>query len=219
MIGIYKIISPSGGIYIGQSWKVETRFKKYRCSLAKGQPRLHNSFIKYGISSHVFEIEAQFPETISQTELDQQEILFCNKYKDLGHDMMNVREPGNGGKMSEESKIKISIANKGKRHPSLYGPRSEETKRKISEGQKGRKLSKEHCQKISNRNLGKVTHCKIIEQYSLDEILIREFESISSAERWLNKKGANSNIAACCKGRLKSIYGFIWKYKITENDN
>jgi group I intron endonuclease len=213
MIGIYKIINPSGSIYIGQSWKIETRFKKYKCSLAKGQPRLHNSFKKYGIDNHLFTIEAEFPETISQVELDKQEVFFWKKYKSLGCDMMNVREPGNGGKMSEESKLKISIANKGKKHPSMYGPRSEETRKKIAESIKGRKLSENHCKKISLRNQGKVTHHKVILQYSLDGEFIKEFISICDAEREIGKKGANSNISACCKGRLKSCYGFIWKYK------
>jgi group I intron endonuclease len=213
MIGIYKIVSPSGSIYIGQSWKVETRLKKYRGSLAKGQPRLYNSFQKYGIELHEFSIEAEFSESISQKELDEQELFFWNKYKDLGYEMLNVREPGNGGKMSEESKLKISIANKGKRHPTMYKPRSEETKKRISESNKGKKLSKEHCKAISIRNLGKITHHKIIEQYDLDNKFIREFISISDAERYIEKKGANSNISACCKGRLKKAYGFIWKYK------
>jgi uncharacterized protein involved in propanediol utilization len=127
--------------------------------------------------------------------------------------MMNVREPGNGGKMSEESKLKISIANKGKRHQSMYDPRSEETKRKISESQKGKKLSKEHCEKISRRQLGKVTHHKIVEQYDLNGKFIKEFLSISDAERFIGIKGANSNISACCREKLKHAYKFIWKYK------
>jgi group I intron endonuclease len=213
MIGIYKIVNPLGSTYIGQSWKVETRLKKYRCSLANGQPRLYNSFKKYGIDNHIFTIEAEFDKTISQIELDEQEIYFWKKYKDLGCKMLNVREPGNGGKMSEESKLKISIANKGKRHQSMYGPRSEETKKRMSESRKGIKLSEEHCKKISIKNLGRVTHHKIIEQYNLDGQFIKEFVSISDAERAINKKGANSNISACCKGRLKQAYGFIWKHK------
>ena len=28
--GIYKIISPSNKIYVGQSWNIEKRFKKYK---------------------------------------------------------------------------------------------------------------------------------------------------------------------------------------------
>lgn len=56
MIGIYKITSPSNKIYIGQSKNIEKRIKSYKYSLAKGQPRLHNSIKKYGYKNHTFEI-------------------------------------------------------------------------------------------------------------------------------------------------------------------
>jgi group I intron endonuclease len=56
MIGIYKITSPSNKIYIGQSKNVEKRIKFYKYTLAKGQPRLYNSFKKYGYENHTFEI-------------------------------------------------------------------------------------------------------------------------------------------------------------------
>ena len=56
MIGIYKITSPSGKIYIGQSINIEKRFKGYKYSKAKKQPILHRSFVKYGVENHKFEI-------------------------------------------------------------------------------------------------------------------------------------------------------------------
>ena len=56
-IGIYKIESPSGKIYVGQSINIEYRFKSYlkmfRC---KNQIKLFNSFQKYGPENHIFEI-------------------------------------------------------------------------------------------------------------------------------------------------------------------
>ena len=56
-----------------------------------------------------------------------------------------------GKKFTDEHKLKISIANKGKKH----GPMSEETKRKISLSSKGRKLSENHRKKISEALTGK----------------------------------------------------------------
>lgn len=53
-IGIYKIISPSGRIYVGQSENIETRWRDYKYS--KSQTRLIRSFKKYGIDNHIFEI-------------------------------------------------------------------------------------------------------------------------------------------------------------------
>lgn len=39
--------------------------------------------------------------------------------------------------------------------------------------------------------------------------------SRSLEERFLNKNGG-SNIRACCRGKLKTAYGYKWKYKEVE---
>jgi len=49
-------------------------------------------------------------------------------------------------------------------------------------------------------------------QYSKDGDYIDEFYSTNEAERKYGTPRA-SNIIGCCKGRLKSAYGFVWKYK------
>jgi len=55
--GIYKIISPTGRIYIGQSKNIDRRWEGYKyLSHTKEQPRLHRSFLKYGVYSHTFEV-------------------------------------------------------------------------------------------------------------------------------------------------------------------
>lgn len=43
--------------------------------------------------------------------------------------------------------------------------------------------------------------------------ILNEFNSISDAARWLNKKYSISNIARCAKGRVKHAAGYVWKYK------
>lgn len=55
--GIYKITSPSGKVYIGQSRNVLKRFREYKTlSNCKGQNRLYNSFLKHGVDNHIYEI-------------------------------------------------------------------------------------------------------------------------------------------------------------------
>lgn len=56
MIGIYKITNPKRKVYIGQSINIKKRFNGYKWSKCKGQPILHNSFLKYGVNNHKFEI-------------------------------------------------------------------------------------------------------------------------------------------------------------------
>ena len=112
---------------------------------------------------------------------------------------------------SEETKRKISESNKGK----IF---SEETKNKISESRKGEKNwnygkhhSEETKRKISESNKnGKWSKIVIQIDKSTYET-IAEFPSASEAERQLGYSQAN--ISRCCSGKIKSAYGYIWKYK------
>lgn len=80
----------------------------------------------------------------------------------------------------------------GENHP-MYGKQhTEETKQKISQARKGK------------RN-------KPILQYSLIGEFIREWESITQVNKELNID--NSSITKCCKEKLKSCGGYIWRYK------
>ena len=54
--GIYKIISPSGKIYIGESENIPNRIYYYKIVSCKKQRRLYNSIKKYGWENHIFEI-------------------------------------------------------------------------------------------------------------------------------------------------------------------
>jgi len=59
LCGIYKITSPSGRMYIGQSVDIYERFATYRRIRCKKQFSLYNSFLKHGFESHKFEIMCQ----------------------------------------------------------------------------------------------------------------------------------------------------------------
>lgn len=56
LCGIYRITSPVGKIYIGQSKNFEQRFSDYRRGRCPQQRKLFNSFYKYGFSNHTIEI-------------------------------------------------------------------------------------------------------------------------------------------------------------------
>lgn len=55
IIGIYKITSPDGKLYVGKSRDIERRFVDYK-GLNSVSKELLNSFIEFGIKNHVFEI-------------------------------------------------------------------------------------------------------------------------------------------------------------------
>lgn len=52
---------------------------------------------------------------------------------------------------------------------------------------------------------------KAVVQYDLNGNLIQEFDSVKSANAFFGKK--SSHITYCLKGKLKTCYGFKWKYK------
>lgn len=126
--GIYKITSPNGAIYIGQSVDIKSRWRGYKCALAKGQPKLRNSFLKYGYDNHTFEIlEYINGSNINMEKLNEREIYFYNLYTGLGYRLLNVQEAGTNGRRSAETKLKISLSKKGKPSKLKGIPKSKES--------------------------------------------------------------------------------------------
>ncbi len=80
----------------------------------------------------------------------------------------------------------------------------------------------EWCSYLYNNNYGtKKDRLKIsqqkragrkVNQYDLNNNFIKEWNCFMDIERYLKKKGANAVINACCRGKLKTAYGFRWEY-------
>lgn len=123
---IYKITSPKNRIYIGQTIDIEERFLKYKGYRCKKQPRLYNSFIKYTVDNHIFEIiEGCEIEDLNIRERYWQE--FYDVLSKKGLNCLLTKSNNRSGKMSKESKLKMSNSHKGKIV-------SKETRLKISLG-------------------------------------------------------------------------------------
>jgi group I intron endonuclease len=107
-----------------------------------------------------------------------------------------------GYKHSEDAKSKISKGNSGK-------IRTEECRRSISIRQKGGKHSEEHKRKISENSASS----KPVIQYSLNNEIITQYNSMAAAKRALGK--TSLRIKDCCLGEngVKQSGGFIWKFK------
>lgn len=116
VIGIYKITSPSGYVYIGQSWDIKNRWRGYRKSKSlERQPFICASIRKHGLHRHKFEIIHQLTGEVDQATLDAHEQYYMDIYRGLGKKLMNARGAGSHGRLCEESKAKISKAKKGKK--------------------------------------------------------------------------------------------------------
>jgi len=133
-VGIYKITSPSGKVYIGQSWDIANRFGRYGyVKHWRKQPALAASFIKYGIKSHLFEIISLLPSDVSQDVLDNYECIYIEYYKGVGSRMMNIRDGGSRGKHTESSKNKIRNTLTGRKRPQEVVDKLVEASKRISE--------------------------------------------------------------------------------------
>lgn len=120
MIGVYKITSPKGLIYIGSSKDIDTRWKWYKKLRCKSQIKLCNSLKKYGVDNHIFEIiEECNVEILLERELFYGTFFNCLDKKNG----LNCRLPKSMEGyvyMSQETKDKIGSSNKGKSAGKVY---------------------------------------------------------------------------------------------------
>lgn len=94
---------------------------------------------------------------------------------------------------------------------------SEETKKKISEANKGKcYLTDEQYRKIGEKRRGVLNtkNSKPVLQYTLTGELVKEWVSAAEAGRF---GFSFKNISQCCKGEKKTHKGFIWKFKIEKD--
>lgn len=172
MVGIYKIESPSGKVYIGQSIDIERRFKKYKRQVTKVQPKLYNSFMKHGSDNHIFTVL----EECKPEELTQKEDYWIKRYNST-EEGLNVKQAGSKGKISESSKQKISKALSGRKI--TWG-------NKISLGNLGRKRSSETKKNLSNLK-NEYWKEKYRDVYEKSDVIKKEFKSGVSKRQLMNK--------------------------------
>lgn len=151
IIGIYKITSPSGKIYIGQSRHCLYRWKYHYSKLhCKRQRHLYNSLLKYGFDNHVFEIL----ERCALEELDDLEIKYIKQYDSTNKTIgMNLRAGGNSATFSDETKELMRQNALGNTNM-LGKTHSKETRELISKNRMGIKPSKETRKRMSKAREG-----------------------------------------------------------------
>lgn len=93
-----------------------------------------------------------------------------------------------GRKMSKETHLKISNANKG-----------------IKNGMYGKNVSLSVKKQVSER------FSKPVLQYTVNSEFVTEYSSATEAQKILKIK--TNHIGSCCKGLRKTCGGYIWKYK------
>jgi len=209
IIGIYKITNPKGKVYIGQSVDIEKRWKMHKGLYESHESsKLKRSLVKYGVSEHLFEIIEECPVD----QIYEREIHWIKFYNAVG-DGLNILEGGQGVKMTDEIKNKIS--DKKKNHICY---KDSERGEKISQSLKGRKNTwgkgKEKIGKKQEKEFREKLEklkSKCILQFDDNGNLIQEWNSIKNAAE---STGIHrENIGCVLRGITKTAGGYNWKYK------
>ena len=217
---IYKITSPSGKIYIGQTQCLYKRFQNYR--KRKANKYLMKAILKYGLENMMVDILEKDVELGLLDEREQFYLDMLQPFGDNGYNICKKAGTTRGRKRPQEEMKGSSEFNKTKvgelNH--FYGKRfTEETKQKLREGRIGKKMSEETIRKIKeNTDHSPKYKCVVQMDLKTNEI-INEFKSITEAH---NKTGVSiSSISAVVSGKAyktgdtycvkKSAGGFYWK--------
>lgn len=140
---IYKLTSPSGKIYIGQTINSKYRFKEYLRSPLKYKTKIYIAIRKYGFENfdiEFIEIIEESNKIILKSILNKLEPEYIHKFNciEFGY---NLTSGGDGFIHSEESKIKMKLSAMGR-------VVSDETKIKLHNAHLGAKHTIETIKKI-----------------------------------------------------------------------
>lgn len=144
--GIYKIENKiDGKVYIGKSLNIPSRFRSHKWALrqenndeGRASRLLYRAVQKYGIENFTFEILEEL--SVSESPEDRQnlsdrELFYIDKYescnRDKGYNL--IRESPTVFATKQETRQRLSTANKGERNPNFGNRWSEEQKQKMSD--------------------------------------------------------------------------------------
>ena len=207
--GIYSILNlENGKIYVGQSIDIIRRFKAHLNSLRKNKHYniyLQRAFNKYGEKSFEFNVL----EYCTKEQLNNNEKWWINYFKStLKEKGYNNESGGNSNyNISEETRKKMSNAQKGEKHP-MYGKKG-----KLSPNY-GKKLSLETRKKISKNHahLTGKDHANYGKKYS-EKWKKNMRLKVSKSKNTTGYFRVSKPIDKSCK------QGFLWVYSYYNENN
>lgn len=218
---IYKLTSPSGKIYIGQTQCLYKRFNDYR--KPKANQYLMKAILKYGLENIIVDI---LEKDVELGLLDEREQFYLDTLQPFDVNGYNICKEASTtrGRKRPLEEMQGSIDYMTGRVGELnhfYGKKhSEETKQKIRESKLGKKVSQETIDKrVANTDQTKKYKC--VKQIDLvTGNVIDIFESIKEANK---RTGINmssisqvANKRTCKSGDkewlIKSAGGFYWEW-------
>lgn len=203
---VYRHIFPNGKSYIGitcakpyyRRWKSGGMYRK--------QPKMNHAIMKYGWDNVKHEVLFHGLSLDDANKIEQEMIVKYNSIEN-GYNSSIGGGCNYGLKHSEETKRKISMANRGKPHPWSAQNLSEYVK-KNGVWNKGKRMSPTHYQNsIPNWK----RNCKPITAYDrITNEPILHFDSCENAAKAVGVPP--ENISRCARGRRPTSAGYIWRY-------
>jgi len=160
--GIYKITSPKGRIYIGQSKNINSRINRYKkLQCCKTQLFLYRSFLKYRVENHKFEIIDLGNYTKKElNKLETEYIVKYNSFNSWKDGGLNLTTGGDSYEFHQSVKDKMSKTRL----------------RKIKEGQYNSKLTIKEVKEIKKLLLTEIKQVTIAKEFKVSKNLITEIK-------------------------------------------
>lgn len=219
---IYKYTSPSGKVYIGQTTNQRLRRKKWfnmssPYTSSDWGSKIDRARIKYGPSSFTYTVlfhKKYISKRAAKVELNTLETYYIGLYDSyrMGYNSTIGGDSASGPiKHSEETKLKMRLSKLGKRmsestkaklSKSLTGiKRTDEFRRKAKIAHQGQKRTRESIEKQI------VAQYKKVAMLDLDGGIIRVFNSVNSAAKYVERTAGSISLA-CKRGTISA--GHKW---------
>lgn len=172
--------------------------------------RFWNAIQKYGwdnfdhrvLLNNLSEAEAKCLEKYMISMLNTQDDRF-------GYNITSGGDGANGTIISPESRMLMSIAKQGEKHPNYGKALSEDTRMKISKALVNNKNAAGSIR--SEETKKKMSESKYKPVIMIDGVNRKRFTSAKEAEELTGI--SRKNISLCCKGYRKHAGGFAWKFE------
>lgn len=183
----------NGHMYIGKTNNLKRRWNQHKSGRG-GTTILSKAINKYGLENFLFDIIAEIPFESSEelnSVLSQLEVYYIELYGTL-KDGYNATYGGEGGTIDYS---KIGVSDKKREACKKNG-------KKYADKVRGIPRNREVIMR------GALKRRKPVLQYDIHGNFIREYPMLSAVSNF-----ESINIGKCCKGEISSAYGYIWKYK------